>query len=54
MEIQHQLKHHGNYSLFEQAQMTAEDRQWTIQRLQKQFKDDNDKAGGDRPRGIPG
>ena len=39
MEQQFQLKHHGNLSLFEQAQMIAEDRGWWIKRLEKEFKD---------------
>lgn len=39
MEQQFQLKFHGNYSLFEQAQMTAEERAWVMKRLDKEFKD---------------
>ncbi len=39
MEQQHQLKHHGNYNLFEQAQMTPEERSWTLKRLDKEYKD---------------
>lgn len=39
MEQQFQLKFHGRYNLFEQAVMTAEERGWTIKRLEKEFKD---------------
>lgn len=39
MEQQFQLKHHGNLSLFEQANMVAEDRAWWMRRLEKEFKD---------------
>jgi hypothetical protein len=39
MEQQFQLKHHGNFSLFEQAQMTAEERAWMMRRIEKEMKD---------------
>jgi hypothetical protein len=39
MEQQHQLKFHGNYSIFEQAQMTAEERAWEMRRLEREFKE---------------
>ncbi len=39
MEQQFQLKHHGKLSLFEQSQMTAEERGWFMKRLEKEFKD---------------
>lgn len=39
MEQQFQLKHYGKLSLFEQAEMTSEDRAWWMQRLQKEAKD---------------
>ena len=39
MEQQFQLKYHGKLSLFEQNNMTAEDRAWFIKRLDKEFKD---------------
>lgn len=39
MEQQFQLKYFGKLSLFEQAQMTAEERSWFMKRLDKEFKD---------------
>jgi hypothetical protein len=39
MEQQFQLKHFGKLSLFEQAQMTAEERSWFMKRLDKESKD---------------
>jgi hypothetical protein len=43
MEEQFQLKYHGNLSIFEQNQMTAEERSWFLKRLSKEFKDRKDK-----------
>jgi hypothetical protein len=45
MEQQFQLKYYGHFSLFEQAQMTAEDRSWHIKRIQKEL---TDKAEAER------
>jgi hypothetical protein len=39
MEQQFQLKHYGKLNLFEQNQMTAEERGWYMKRLEKEFKD---------------
>lgn len=39
MEQQFQLKHYGKLSLFEQSQMTSEERSWFMKRLEKEFKD---------------
>lgn len=39
MEQQFQLKHYGKLSIFEQNNMTAEDRNWYLKRLEKEFKD---------------
>jgi hypothetical protein len=39
MEQSFQLKQYGNLSLFEQEQLTAEDRGWWMRRLQKEHKD---------------
>lgn len=39
MEQQFQLKTYGKLSLFEQAQMTAEDRAWWMERINKENKD---------------
>lgn len=39
MEQQFQLKHYGKLSLFEQNQMTSEERSWFLKRLEKEFKD---------------
>lgn len=43
MEQQFQLKYHGNLSIIEQSNMTAEDRAWWMQRLEKEFKDKADR-----------
>ena len=43
MEQQFQLKHHGKLDLFEQNQMTAEERSWFMKRLEKEFKDRQEK-----------
>jgi hypothetical protein len=39
MEQQFQLKHYGKLDLFEQNQMTAEERSWFLKRLEKEFKE---------------
>jgi hypothetical protein len=39
MEQQFQLKHHGKLTLFEQNQMTSEERSWFLRRLEKEFQD---------------
>ena len=39
MEQQFQLKYYGRLSLFEQNQMTSEDRAWMLNRIQKEMKD---------------
>lgn len=38
MEQQFQLKEYGDYDLFEQAVMTAEDRAWTVKRIEREMK----------------
>lgn len=38
MEQQFQLKEYGKYTLFEQSVMTAEDRGWTVRRLEREMK----------------
>jgi hypothetical protein len=43
MEQQHQLHWHGGYDLFEQACMTAEERVWTIKRIEKELKDQQER-----------
>lgn len=39
MEQQFRLKHYGKLNLFEQDQMTAEERAWYIKRLEKESDD---------------
>ena len=39
MEQQFQLKHYGKLTIFEQNQMSAEERAWFMKRLNKEFKD---------------
>jgi hypothetical protein len=43
LEQQFQLKTHGNLSLFEQENMTAEDRAWWMKRIEKDIKERNEK-----------
>jgi hypothetical protein len=43
MEQQFQLKYHGKLSLFEQNQMTSEERAWFIKRLIKEDKDNKER-----------
>lgn len=35
MEQSFQLKHHGHFTLFEQSNMTAEERKWWMERLKR-------------------
>ena len=39
LEQQYQLKRYGKLTLFEQDQMTAEDRAWWIQRIDRDHKE---------------
>jgi hypothetical protein len=39
MEQRFQLKEYGGLSLFEQAQMPAEERAWYIKRLEREYKE---------------
>jgi len=39
MEESFQLHEYGKLSLFEQAQMTAEERAWWLKRVEKEFED---------------
>ena len=41
MEQSFQLKYHGNFNLFEQNIMHAEERSWWIRRLDKEIKEQN-------------
>jgi hypothetical protein len=41
-EQEFQLKHYGHFSIFEMAQMTAEDRSWHVKRVFKEMKDKAD------------
>lgn len=43
MEECFQLKEHGKLNLFEQANMTAEDRHWWLKRLEKEYQERNRK-----------
>lgn len=43
MEQRFQLKEYGSLSLFEQDQMTAEERSWYMKRLEKEYKDKQEK-----------
>lgn len=38
MEEQYLLKKHGNYSIFELDQMTAEERLWVLKRIETDYK----------------
>jgi hypothetical protein len=39
MEESFQLKEYGKLSLFEQAQMVAEERSWWLKRIEKEYED---------------
>ena len=52
MEQSYQLKKFGNLSLFEQNVMTAEERAWWIERINKDIQKQNE--GGGAPPGMPG
>lgn len=39
MEQQFQLKHYGGFSIFEQNNLSAEDRNWYMRRLEREFKE---------------
>lgn len=55
MEESFLLKHHGNISFVEQVYMIAEDRQWWIKRLQKEFdKQSQAASGSSTPSHTPG
>lgn len=43
MEQQYQLKKHGNYSLFEQDEMTAEERAWVMKRINRDLKEQQER-----------
>jgi len=51
MEQAFLLKHYGNLSLEEMRTMTAEERDWWLQRLDKEHKKERDAA---RPGNTPG
>ncbi len=44
MEEQFILHYHGKMTLFEQENMTAEDRQWWIERLKKQAEEEENRS----------
>lgn len=49
MEVSYRLKKHGNLSLFEQDNMTAEDRKWWIERIEKDLEAEQEaQRGGSR------
>jgi hypothetical protein len=43
MEQQFQLKYYGDLSIFEQNNMTSEDRSWWAKRLEKEIKESSDR-----------
>jgi len=47
MEQQFQLKHYGKLTIFEQNQMTSEERSWFLKRLEREFKERQDKEAKD-------
>lgn len=56
MEQQFQLKDAGNLSLFEQNQMTSEERSWWMKRLHKKREEqekERSKGGGHKTIGKP-
>ena len=49
MEQQFTLKEYGHLSLFEQNNMTAEERNWYVRRLDHEYRERNKKQGGNAP-----
>ena len=49
MEQQFILKEYGRISLFEQNNMTAEERNWYVRRLDHEYRERNKKQGGNTP-----
>lgn len=52
MEQQFQLKHYGKLDLFEQNQMTAEERAWFMKRLDREFKEQKEREES-QARSVP-
>lgn len=50
MEQQFQLKEYGKLSIFEQNNMTSEDRAWWVRRLDKEMKDKQEQERKSMPR----
>ena len=46
------LKYHLNFSLVEQAYLTAQDRKWWLERLKKQKEAENKQTGGGHTPGM--
>lgn len=53
MEQVYLLKKHRGVSLFESAQMTAEDRKWWLERINKDIEEENKAAKGGGSSGMP-
>lgn len=51
MEEEFLLKYHGHFSLFEMNNMTAEDRAWHIDRINKEVKAQNSRSTNIGPKG---
>ena len=51
MEQQFVLKYHGGIDYFECANMSAEERRWMIERIQKEVKKQNEQIHGSAPKG---
>lgn len=49
MEQQFVLKEYGRLSLFEQNNMTAEERNWYVARLNREYQERAKKHGGNAP-----
>ncbi len=49
MEQQFQLKWHGKLTLFEQDNLSAEDRGWWMRRIEKELKDRNEREKASMP-----
>lgn len=49
MEQQFILKEYGRISLFEQNNMTAEERNWYVRRLDHEYRERSKKQGGNTP-----
>jgi hypothetical protein len=54
MEQSFLLKYYGGYDIYEQAMMTAEDRNWIIKRINDENKKQEEQSRVNTPKGYSG